>query len=142
MAADRRRRARANLDTVNEPGKPFELRARQLYDDRGKLRPLDDGIVNAQQVRAMQRQVRAGRAEGRITVTDATAELAMLTAMRKRLNEPDSPRQVVAQFVAENREFRIRKKVTEAHRKLRRSERESRKAARPAKKSKSRKRRG
>lgn len=109
---------------------PFVLRARRLYLDAGqKLEPLDTGVLTTQQVRAMQRAVKQGRAEGRITVADAAGELKMLSAMRRKLDSEHGPRQVSAQFAAAEDEFAVRRRRGPG-RDQHRVERKARKAGR------------
>lgn len=127
------------MDRMNEP---FELRARKLYqeDEANKLLPGDDSTANRRQVRAMQDAVGKARAEGRMTISDARAELVTLRQVALLLDK--SPGPVPVRLCAADREFTIRRKSSAEKRQRRRAERQARAAGRKLKSnSKSKKRR-
>jgi hypothetical protein len=120
---------------------PFELRARKLYreSEQVKLVPGDSATVNRRQLRAMQDAIGKARAEGRLRLDDAKAELAMLRAVREQIDALSRP--IGIKLAPSDREFSIRKRQRPEQRQQRKAKRKARATARPPKKSKSRKRR-
>ena len=104
---------------MEDQRQPFELRARKLYQEAedNKLVPGANSTANLRQVRAMQDAVGKARAEGRLTVSDARAELAVLHAIKKRVEQ--SPAPVPVRLAAADREFGLRKKGQKSRRRRR-----------------------
>ena len=119
-------------------GEPYELRARKLYREKEqvKLSPGDSATVNRRQLRFMQDDVAKARAEGRMTVADAGAELAVLRQVRDQMDATARPVGII--LSPPDREFSVRKKATPDKRRQHRAARQARATGRSPKKKRKR----